>query len=71
MRECKSRIMVYLQNILSPKKPNQSKNYITDGLTTQIIKKNKEPSLVTKKKKAIWKRHSVFQPIFSLVIGDE
>lgn len=50
MRECKSRIMVYLQNILSPKKPNQSKNYITDGLTTQIIKKNKEPSLVTKKK---------------------
>lgn len=51
MRECKSRIMVYLQNILSPKKPNQSKSYITDGLTTQIIKKNKEPSLVTKKKK--------------------
>lgn len=50
MRECKSRIMVYLQNILSPKKPNQSKSYITDGLTTQIIKKNKEPSLVTKKK---------------------
>lgn len=50
MRECKSRIMVYLQNILSPKKPNQSKNYITDGLTTQIIKKNKEPSLVTKRK---------------------
>ena len=50
MRECKSRIMVYLQNILSLKKPNQSKNYITDGLTTQIIKKNKETSLVTKKK---------------------
>ena len=42
--------MVYLQNILSLKKPNQSKNYITDGLTTQIIKKNKETSLVTKKK---------------------
>ena len=62
--------MVYLQNILSLKKPNQSKNYITDGLTTQIIKKNKETSRVTKKK-AIQKRQSVFQPSFSLVIGDE
>lgn len=59
MRECKSRIMVYLQNILSPKKPNQSKNYITDGLTTQIIKKNKEPSLVTKKKSYIEKTFSI------------
>ena len=28
MRECKSKITVYLQNILSPKKPNQVKTIL-------------------------------------------